>query len=148
MKKHILSFVAVFAVLMLLSAVSAFAETDPSAADGALPVDPVVGSWRFPASPHGDDFTNYVVLNADGSFLFVNNMYLSGNSGPYTQTVTTNETFTWNRIDRSSIELHYSYLDENGEFVTPLTYEAADDSLYLWGLLYAVRDDSFEPDNR
>ena len=41
----------------------------------------------------------------------------------------------------------FSYLDDNGEFVTPLTYSEADDALYWDGALYAVRDNTFVRDN-
>ena len=47
----------------------------------------------------------------------------------------------------STLELRYSYLDDNGEFVTPLTYSEADDALYWDGALYAVRDTTFVRDN-
>ena len=97
----------------------------------------------MPPSPFGDDFTCYVVLNADGSFMNVTNLYESGNSGPYTQTVSTNETFFWKRTGPTSLELHYSYLDENGEFVTELTYNEGTDTLYYWGQVYAERDTTF-----
>ena len=118
------------------------AETAPEADTES--VDPLVGAWRFPPSPFGDDFTVYVVLNADGSFFNATNLYQNGTTtGPYTQTITTNETFVWQKLSDTSLELHYSYLDANGEFMTPLTYNEANDTLY-WGTdVYAVRDDSF-----
>ena len=155
MRKTISAVALLVAVLLMITMLTACADnsvpaapanqTEPAAAaESAEPVDPLVGSWRFPPSPFGDDFTVWVVLNVDGSFFNATNLYQNGTtSGPYTQTVTTNETFVWKKLSDTSIELHYSYLDANGEFVTPLTYSEADDALY-WGTdLYAVRDDSF-----
>ena len=142
MKKLFPALTFLLATLMLLSLVPVFAEQAPS--DATASADPLVGAWRMPASPFDDDFTAYVVLNADGSFLNATNLYESGTSGPYTQTITTNETFYWVRTGSSSIDLHYSYLDDNGEFVTSLTYNPKDDAFYFYDMLYAVRDDSFE----
>ena len=157
MKKILSALVILLAAVMLISAGSAFAEQSPSepastaAADAAAAApakaaaaeDPLVGAWRMPPSPFGDDFTVYVVLNADGSFMNVTNLYESGNSGPYTQTVSGNETFRWVRTGGSGLELHYSYLDDNGEFVTSLSYKEEDDALFFADQLYAERDDSF-----
>ncbi len=159
MKKNIPAVSLILAVLMIITMLTACADNsaaDPAVpenpeaesavpAENAAPVDPLVGSWRFPPSPFGDDFTNYIVLNADGSFYNATNLYQNGtSSGPYTQTISTNETFRWVKLSDSSLELRYSYLDANGEFVTQLTYSAADDALYLYGQLYAVRDSEFE----
>ena len=152
--RKILPIVVLFAALMLLSACAsadqaaptpAAAPADqPAAAESAEPVDLLVGSWRMPQSEFGDDgFTVYVVLNADGSFLNATNIYDSGNSGSYTQKVSTNETFRWERTGNTSLELHYSYLDDNGEFLTELTYNPREDALYFGNMLYATRDDSF-----
>lgn len=141
MKKIVFALALLLVTVMLLAPVSAFAEQSPSKA--AEPEDPLVGAWRMPESPYGDDFTVFVVLNADGSFGNVTNLYESGKSGPYTQSITGNETFRWVRTGDASIELHYSYLDDNGEFVTSLSYKEEDDSLYFGEMLYAERDDSF-----
>ena len=163
MKKSITAVSLLLAVLMMITMLTACADnsipaqTAPAAsapvaeaapAENAQPVDPLVGAWRFPPSPYGDDFSVYVVLNADGSFYNATNLYQNGaSSGPYTQTITTNETFVWKKLSDYSLELHYSYLDDNGEFVTPLTYSEADDALYWDGALYAVRDNTFVRDN-
>ena len=141
MKKIVFALALLLLTVMLLSPCSAFAEQRPS--DAAEAEDPLVGAWRMPASPYGDDFTVYVVLNADGSFMNVTNLYESGNSGPCTQTVTGNETFRWVRTSTSGIELHYSYLDDNGEFVTSLSYDEEEDAFFFGDMLYAERDDSF-----
>ena len=121
-------------------------EPAPAEQASADPVsaDPVVGSWRLPPSPYGDDFTCYIVLSADGSFMNVTNLYDSGTSGSYSQKISTNETFRWVRVSPTGIDLHYDYHDENGEFVTSLTYNPKDDSLYFYDMLYATRDDTFE----
>ena len=168
MKKSLNAVSFVLAVLMMITMLSACADNSipaqtaeitqaaPSApvaetaapAESTQPVDPLVGAWRFPPSPYGDDFSVYVVLNADGSFYNATNLYQNGaSSGPYTQTITTNETFVWKKLSDSTLELRYSYLDDNGEFVTPLTYSEADDALYWDGALYAVRDTTFVRDN-
>ena len=163
MKKSITAVSLLLAVLMMITMLTACADNSipaqsaPAAsapvaeaapAESAQPVDPLVGAWRFPPSPYGDDFSVYVVLNADGSFYNATNLYPNGaSSGPYTQTITTNETFVWKKLSDSTLELRYSYLDDNGEFVTPLTYSAADDALYWDGALYAVRDNTFVRDN-
>ena len=156
MKKTFSAISLLLAALMMITMLTACADQTVAAAPtvsvapvesaepSAEPVDPLVGSWRFPPSPFGDDFTCYIVLNADGSFYNATNLYQNGTTtGPYTQTVTTNETFIWRRIDDRNLELRYSYLDDNGEFVTPLTYNAAEDKLYYANEVYAVRDDSF-----
>ena len=160
MKKIVPAISLILAALMMMAMLTACADNAASApapaadpavsaapaavSDSSEDVDPLVGSWRFPPSPFGDDFTCYVVLNADGSFYNATNLYSNGTtSGPYTQQVTTNETFRWVKLDERNLELHYSYLDDNGEFVTPLSYSAADDALYYAGAVYAVRDDSF-----
>ena len=70
------------------------------------------------------------------------------NSGPYTQNVMTNDTFRWKRIDRTTLELHYDYGDDNGEFVTTLNYDAASDALYMFGQIYANRDNSLVLDEQ
>ena len=168
MKKSLTAVSFLLAVMMMITMLSACADnsipaqtaeitqTAPSApvaetaapAESTQPVDPLVGAWRFPPSPYGDDFSVYVVLNADGSFYNATNLYQNGaSSGPYTQTITTNETFVWRKLSDSTLELRYSYLDDNGEFVTPLTYSEADDALYWDGALYAVRDTTFVRDN-
>ena len=158
MKKCFSAVSLILALLMMVTMLTACADNSAAApaasetpaapaapAESSAPVDPLVGSWRFPPSPFGDDFTVYVVLNADGSFYNATNLYQNGTtSGPYTQTVTTNETFRWIKLSDTDVELRYSYLDANGEFVTPLTYSASDDALYFYGQLYAVRDSSFE----
>lgn len=156
MKKVFTTLSLILAVLTLVCMISACADGNsaamdvPAASEAAqtpatpeVPVDPLVGAWKMPPSPFGDDFTCYVVLNADGSFMNVTNLYESGSSGPYTQTVSTNETFFWKRTGPTSLELHYSYLDENGEFVTELTYNEGTDTLYYWGQVYAERDTTF-----
>ncbi len=163
MKKSITAVSLLLAVLMMITMLTACADNsipsqpapeasatvaETAPAESAQPVDPLVGAWRFPPSPYGDDFSVYVVLNADGSFYNATNLYQNGaSSGPYTQTITTNETFVWKKLSDSTLELRYSYLDDNGEFVTPLTYSAADDALYWDGALYAVRDNTFVRDN-
>ena len=162
MKKSITAVSLLLAVLMITMLTACAdnsipAQPAPSASapvaeaapvESTQPVDPLVGAWRFPPSPYGDDFSVYVVLNADGSFYNATNLYQNGaSSGPYTQTITTNETFVWKKLSDYSLELHYSYLDDNGEFVTPLTYSEADDALYWDGALYAVRDNTFVRDN-
>ena len=163
MKKSITAVSLLLAVLMMITMLTACADNSipaqpaPAAsapvaaaapAEPSQPVDPLVGAWRFPPSPYGDDFSVYVVLNADGSFYNATNLYQNGaSSGPYTQTITTNETFVWKKLSDSTLELRYSYLDDNGEFVTPLTYSEADDALYWDGALYAVRDNTFVRDN-
>ena len=140
MKKRALSLAAVFVLLTIFAAAGAFADAAPAAEEE---IDPFVGAWRMPPSPYGDDFTTYVVLNADGSFLNATNLYTSGTSGEHTQTVVTNETFRWQRTGNSTLELHYSYQDDNGEFVTELTYNAKEDAFYFYGEVYAVRDTDF-----
>lgn len=143
MKKTIPAIALILSVLMLLTTVAVYADgTAPE--ETPDPASLLVGSWRMPSSPFGDDFLCYVVLNEDGSFLNATNLYESGGtSGSYTQKVTTNETFQWYMTGSTSLQLHYSYLDDNGEFVTDLTYNPTDDALYFYGSLYAVRDDSF-----
>ena len=108
-------------------------------------VDPLVGAWKMPESIYGDDFDCFVVLNEDGSFLNATNLYESeAKTGPYTQMISTNETFKWIRVGSTTVELHYSYMDENGEFVTELTYNEQEDALYFGTELYARRADNFE----
>ena len=142
MKKTIAATLAVLVVLMLLTMACSFAEENNAAP--AESTDPLVGSWRMPPSPFGDDFAVYLVLNADGSFLNATNLFEEGkSSGPYTQTVTTNDTFRWTRIAKNTIELRFDYGDENGEFVSTLDYNPADDTLYMFGAVYARRDGSF-----
>ena len=156
MKNRTVFLAAVLVLVMLFTASCAFADTDIAAdavadttaetiADttGENNNDPLVGSWRMPPSPVGDDFSAYVVLKADGSFFNATNLYDSGNSGPYTQTVVTNDSFYWVRTGRNTLELHYDYHDDNGEFVTELTYDPMDDKLYFGEEVYAFRDDSF-----
>ena len=155
MKKRALSLAAVFVLLTILTAACGFADAGtvsapiPDSTPAANPAlaeeetDPFVGAWRMPPSPFGDDFTAYVVLNADGSFLNATNLYESGNSGKHTQTVVTNETFRWQRTGSNTLELHYSYQDDNGEFVTELSYNAKEDAFYFYGEVYAVRDTAF-----
>ncbi len=164
MKKRFPGLAAVLTVLALLSASCASADnstavssesstaapaqvsTEPATSPEA--VDPLVGSWRIPPSPYGDDFACYIVLNADGSFMNVTNLFESGSSGPYTQVVSTNDTFRWTRTDRTTLELRYDYGDENGEFVNSLTYNPAEDALYMFGNLYATRDSSLVLDEQ
>ena len=77
MKKSITAVSFILAVLMVITMLTACADnsipaqTTPAAptveaapAESAQPVDPLVGAWRFPPSPYGDDFSVYVVLNA------------------------------------------------------------------------------------
>ena len=42
----------------------------------------------------------------------------------------------------NSYELHEDYHDINGEFVSYFTYSAEDDAIYMFGSLYASRDNS------
>ena len=156
MKKIIPAIAMILTAMMLLTACVVSADNNSSTApvtpvEPASPttpepenVDPVVGVWRMPPSPYGDDFTCYVVLNADGSFMNVTNLYDEGNTDSFTQNVSTNETFRWVKTSPTGIDLHYDYHDDNGEFVTSLTYNPRDDSLYFFDMLYATRDDSFE----
>ena len=148
MKKMFPAMAFVLAVLMALSVTSAFADNSTAPAEGSEPVDPLVGAWMMPPSPFGENYRGYVVLNADGSFLNATNFYEADSAtGPYTQQVTTNESFTWVRTGSTTLELHYDYHDDNGEFVTELDYDPETDSLYFWGSLYAVRDNTFELQN-
>ena len=75
MKKSITAVSFILAVLMVITMLTACADnsipaqTTPTAptveaapAESAQPVDPLVGAWRFPPSPYGDDFSVYVVL--------------------------------------------------------------------------------------
>ena len=156
MKKIIPAIAMILTAMMLLTACVVSADNNSSTTpanpvESASPttpepenVDPVVGAWRMPPSPYGDDFTCYVVLNADGSFMNVTNLYDEGNTDSFTQNVSTNETFRWVKTSPTGIDLHYDYHDDNGEFVTSLTYNPRDDSLYFFDMLYATRDDSFE----
>ena len=159
MKRFTPAITTILAVLMLLTMMTACADsntapapTDPAAvtaespaapAETAEDVDPVVGAWRMPPSPYGDDFTVYIVLNADGSFLNATNLYDSGNSGSYTQTVRTNEDFYWVKVNDTTVDLHYDYHDANGEFVTTLNYDPVGDKFYYGREVYAERDDTF-----
>ena len=124
------------------------AQAAPAQATPAQPekeVDPLVGAWKMPESIYGDDFDCFVVLNEDGSFLNATNLYESeAKTGPYTQMISTNETFKWVRVGSTTVELHYSYMDENGEFVTELTYNEQEDAFYFGTELYARRADNFE----
>lgn len=124
-------------------AVPAVPESTPEAAPAAetKEVDQVVGSFKYPPNPYGGDFDKYLVLKEDGSWLYATNLYQSG--GSYTQTIQTNEDFYWVKTGSNSYELHENYHDINGEFITPLTYDAESDSLYWYGDLYASRDNSF-----
>ncbi len=106
-------------------------------------VDAIVGSWKYPPNPYGDEFDSFIVLNEDGSFLYATNLYQSGRSGSYTQTVRTNEDFYWLKTGSNCYELHENYHDVNGEFVTPITYNPETDALYMYGEVYAYRDSSF-----
>ena len=122
---------------------SAPAQTAP--AEPEKEVDPLVGAWKMPESIYGDDFDCFVVLNEDGSFMNVTNLYESeAKTGPYTQMISTNETFKWVRVGSTTVELHYSYMDDNGEFVTELTYDEKEDSFYFGTERYATRDTTFE----
>ena len=143
MKKTIPAIALMLSLLLLLTMAAVYAD-HASPEESPDPASLLVGSWRMPSSPYGDDFLCYVVLNEDGSFMNVTNLYESGGtSGPYTQQVTTNETFRWTMTGSTGLQLHYSYLDDAGEFVTDLTYSPADDALYFYDSLYAVRDGSF-----
>ena len=156
MKKIIPALAMILTAMMLLTACVVSADNKESTAPLSTEepaslattepenVDPVVGAWRMPPSPYGDDFTCYVVLNADGSFMNVTNLYDEGNTDSFTQNVSTNETFRRVKTSPTGIDLHYDYHDDNGEFVTSLTYNPRDDSLYFFDMLYATRDDSFE----
>ena len=156
MKRITPAVTTILAVMMLLTMMTACADsntapapTDPAAVSPAAApetveeVDPVVGSWRMPPSPFGDDFEVFIVLNADGSFLNATNLYDSGNSGSYTQTVQTNEDFYWVKINDTTVDLHYNYHDANGEFVTTLNYDPVGDKFYYGREVYAERDDTF-----
>ncbi len=145
MKKLLPTLALILAAFMLLSLTSAFADSAETPAEADEPVDPLVGAWMMPPTPFGEDFRGFMVLNEDGSFLNATNFYDSPKCvGPFTQKVTTNETFTWVKLSDTRIELHYSYHDDNGEFITPLDYDPDSDCFYLWGSLYAFRDDTFE----
>ena len=144
MKRTLPALALVLALLMILTMATACAE-QPAPAQPEKEVDPLVGAWKMPESVYGDDFDCFVVLNEDGSFLNATNLYLSeAKTGPYTQTVSTNETFKWVRAGSTVVELHYSYLDDNGEFVTELTYNEKEDAFYFGTELYATRDTTFE----
>ncbi len=144
MKKLTLSLALVLSLLVLLCMAAACAENPaaPSPAKDTAVEDPLVGAWKMPPSPFGEDYRCHLVLNADGSFLFTTTV--PGSAGnPDSQTVSTNETFIWKRVGKTDIELHYDYHDDNGEFVTTLTYRPKEDKLYLWDSVYAGRDDRF-----
>ena len=51
--------------------------------------------------------------------------------------------FYWKKIGSTSYELHEDYHDVNGEFISQFEYNAKEDALYMFGSLYAIRDDSF-----
>ena len=157
MKKMTPAITMILAIMMILTMMTACADgntapapTDPAAVSEApvapaetAEVDPVVGSWRMPPSPFGDDFEVFIVLNADGSFLNATNLFDSGNSGSYTQTVTTNEDFYWVKVNDTTVDLHYNYHDANGEFVTTLNYDPVGDKFYYGREVYAERDNTF-----
>ncbi len=146
MKKLISAIAAVLAVMMLLSA-CASAEVQPYSAPEQpteKPVSPFVGAWRMPGSPFDDDFTCYIVINEDGSFMNVTNLYSSGSAkGPYTQNISTTDAFYWLDLGGRALELHYDYHDDNGEFVTTLDYNPSEDTLYYFKEVYATRDPDF-----
>ncbi len=123
------------------AAVPAVSTAEAAPAAEAKEVDQVVGSWKFPAPEFDSDFDKYIVFKADGSFMYVTNLYGAGSS--YTQTVQTNEDFYWLKTGSNSYELHEDYHDINGEFVTPLTYNAEEDALYWYSMVYASRNNSF-----
>lgn len=127
------------------AAAAATAAAEAAPAEPAKEVDLLVGTWLMPPSPFDDDFACYVILNEDGSFLNVANVY-DYETGKYKQMITTNETFRWTRTGAVTLELRYSYLDDNGEFVTDLTYNPKEDALYYGETVYATRDTSFVPD--
>ena len=143
MKKLTLSLALVLSLLVLLCMAAACADSPAAApAKAAETEDPLVGAWKMPPSPFGEDYRCHLVLNADGSFLYTTTV--PGSAGKAdSQTVSTNETFTWKRVGKADIELHYDYHDDNGEFVTTLTYRPKEGKLYLWDSVYAERDDSF-----
>ena len=62
MKKIVFALALLLVTVMLLAPVSAFAEQSPSKA--AEPEDPLVGAWRMPESPYGDDFTVFRWIRA------------------------------------------------------------------------------------
>ena len=146
MKKMISAFAAVLAVIMLLSACASadvlpYKAPEPTADET---VSPFVGAWRMPPSPFGDDFTCYIVINEDGSFMNVTNLYTSGKTdGPYTQNISTTDDFFWIDLGGRALELHYDYHDDNGEFITTLDYSPSEDALYYYKELYATRDPGF-----
>jgi len=107
----------------------------------AKEVDQIVGTFKYPDPPYECDFDKYIVFKEDGSFMYVTNLY--NGSGSYTQTVQTNEDFYWLKTGSNSYELHENYHDINGEFVSNFTYNADADAIYMFGSLYASRDNSF-----
>ena len=159
MKKMLPISAIILSVMMLLTMTTACADQSApmsSAAPSPAPaetaeaapeepakeVDLFVGTWKMPPSPFDDDFSCYVILNEDGSFLNVADIY-DYDTGTYKQTITTNETFKWVRTGPASLDLHYSYLDDNGEFITDLTYNPKEDAFYYGETVYATRDNSF-----
>ena len=143
MKKRFTAIALILAALMLLALPGACAEN--AAPETSEPVDPLVGAWRMPPTPFGEDFKAYVVLNADGSFMNVTCFYENDSDPkPSMQTVVTNESFVWVRTGETTLELHYDYHDDNGEFVTELEYDPEADALYFWDTLYGLRDEDFE----
>lgn len=105
--------------------------------------DAIVGAFKYPPNPYGDEFDSFIIFKEDGSFLYATNLYENGRGGAYTQQTRTNEDFYWLKTGGNKYELHEDYHDINGEFVTPLTYDAETDAIYMYGELYARRDSSF-----
>ena len=146
MKKLIPAIAVLLSALMLFST-CAFAESQNNPIPAEESVSPFAGAWRMPPSPFGDDFACYVILNADGSFFNVTRFFESDPDGPYTQMVSGNESFYWRSIGETVLELHYDYHDDNGEFITELDYHPAEDTLYFGTEIYAVRDNTFVPED-
>ena len=114
---------------------------EPAPAAEQKEVDQIVGTFKYPDPPYEHDFDKYIVFKEDGSFMYVTNLYGAG--GSVSQTVQTNEDFYWLKTGSNSYELHEDYHDINGEFVSAFTYNADEDAIYMFGSLYASRDNSF-----
>lgn len=101
--------------------------------------DAIIGTFKYPDNPYGGDFDSYIVFDENGSFSYVTHLYKSEKGGDYTEQVRTNKDFYWIKTGNNSYELHEDYHDINGEFVTPITYNAEEDAIYMDGSLYASR---------
>ncbi|MER2235804.1 MAG: hypothetical protein ABS901_05590 [Candidatus Limivicinus sp.] len=122
------------------AAVPAASTTEPAPAAEQKEVDQIVGTFKYPDPPYECDFDKYIVFKEDGGFMYVTNLYGAG--GSVSQTIQTNEDFYWVKTGSNSYELHEDYHDINGEFVSYFTYSAEDDAIYMFGSLYASRDNS------